>query len=121
MDDAQISGRVRLTVVANEPLGRLAEQRLMQENIPCLLRSLGGGGGVWQVGTNLPHALYVKAADEMRARQVLDLDPAEIIERERPLSRPAYHLSTTVVIMLIIAVAVLLFGPVERAINELIR
>jgi hypothetical protein len=74
--------QVRLTIFDNEPLARLAEQRLQQEGIPCLVRSLQGGPGLWGSAYNLPHGLYVYQSDEMRAREVLDLTPLEIVERE---------------------------------------
>ena len=78
--------QVSLTVFDNEPLARLAEQRLRQEGIPCLTRSLQGGAGLWGSAYNLPHAVYVYESDEMRAREVLGLMPLEISERERAAS-----------------------------------
>ena len=105
--------QVRLTVYENEPLALLARQRLSQERIPCVVHSLGVGPGGWGVATNLPHAVYVKAVDEMRARQVLDLAPQEIAEREDRPSQPTYNLSLKVVILLIIMAAALLFGIIE--------
>ncbi len=74
--------QVRLTVFDNEPTARLAEQRLGQEGIPCVTRSLGGGPGLWGSAYNLPHGLYVYQVDEMRAREVLELTPEEVLERE---------------------------------------
>ena len=65
--------QVRLTVFDNEPLARLAEQRLRQAGIPCLIRCLRGGPGLWGSAYNLPHDLYVYASDETPAREVLDL------------------------------------------------
>ena len=121
MDRAQSRSQVRLTVFENEPLALLAQQRLQQESIPCVVRSLGAGPGGWGVATNLPHAIYVNTADEMRARQALDLAPAEMAEREEAPPRPAYRLSTPVVVFLIIIVAALLFGIVELFVNETIR
>ena len=102
--------QVRLAVFGNEALARLAEQRLSQERIPCVVRSLGAGPGGWGVATNLPHALYVLAEEEMLARQLLDIAPAEIAEREtRPA--PPYQISTlTLVGLLVIAAAVLILG-----------
>lgn len=73
---------IQLTVMASEPLARLAEQRLQHEGIRCMVRALGAGLGGWGTAANLPYGLYVKEADEMRARQVLDLAPREIVERE---------------------------------------
>ena len=73
---------IKLTVMASEPLARLAEQRLHHEGIRCMVRTLGAGPGGWGTAANLPYGLYVKEADEMRARQVLELSPMEIVERE---------------------------------------
>ena len=121
MDRPRNRKQVRLTVLENEPLARLAEQRLHQESIPCVVRSLGAGPGGWGAVTNLPHAIYVTASDEMRARQVLDLSPAEIEEREGQQSYSRFHPSTMIIVLLIIAMAALLFGTVEMVINRMIR
>ena len=75
--------QVRLAIFNNEPMARLAEQRLRQAGIPCLSRALRGGPGLWGSSYNLPHDLYVYQGDEMRAREVLDMAPQEIEERER--------------------------------------
>ncbi len=74
--------QVPLTVFDNEPTARLAEQRLGQEGIPCVTRALGGGPGLWGSAYNIPHGLYVYQEDEMRAREVLQLTPEEVLERE---------------------------------------
>ena len=68
--------QVRLTGFDNEPMARLAEQRLWQSDIPCLIRSLRGGPGLWGSSYNLPHDLYVFENDRARAREVLELDHA---------------------------------------------
>ncbi len=75
--------QVSLTVFDNEPTARMAEQRLQIEGIPCFIRSLRGGPGLWGSAYNLPHDLLVYEDDEMRARDVLDVAPKEILERER--------------------------------------
>ena len=113
--------QVRLTVFENEPLAHLAGQRLRQEEIPCVVRSLGAGPGGWGVAANLPHAIYVKSGDEMRARQVLDLEPAEIDERDGPNPAAAPRPSVVIVTMLIITAAALLLGALELVIGGLIR
>lgn len=98
--------QVRLTVFNSEPLARLAEQRLRQEDIPCVISSLHGGPGLWGSAYNLPHALFVFESHEMRARDVLDLVPMELAEREGSASS---RRDTTVSLRLIlIIVAVLL-------------
>ena len=118
MDDREAKKQVMLTVFANEPLARLAEQRLRQENIPSIVRSLGPGAGIGIGVMNLPHALYVRGGDEMQARDILELEPAEIMERQ---SRPAYRSSTFMVAMLIITVVLLLFGIVEMLVDGVLR
>ena len=70
--------QVQLTVFDNEPEARLAEQRLFQEGIPCVTRSLGGGPGLWGSAYNLPHGVYVYEKDTTRARELLGLD-AEVV------------------------------------------
>ena len=82
--------QVSLKVFDNEPTARMAEQRLQLEGIPCFIRSLRGGPGLWGSAYNLPHDLLVDEDDEMQAREVLDMVPQEIIERERQgRQRPA--------------------------------
>ena len=118
MDHLEDKKQVMLTVFTNEPMARLAEQRLQQENIPCVVRSLGPGAGIGIGVMNLPHALYVKGSDEMRARDILELEPAEIIERR---ARPAYKPSSFLVAMLIITIGLLLFGIMELLADGALR
>ena len=80
-------------------------------------RRVGWGGGA----TNLPHAIYVKASDEMSARDVLELAPAEIAERDDSPSRVPQRPSIMVIATLIILAAALLLGTVELFINRLVR
>ena len=70
--------QVRLTGFENEPMARLAEQRLWQSDIPCFIRSMRGGPGLWGSAYNLPHDLYVFETDLARAREVLDLEHTEL-------------------------------------------
>ncbi|MDP6549169.1 MAG: hypothetical protein QF659_03735 [Dehalococcoidia bacterium] len=87
--------QVSLTVFDNEPMARLAEQRLQQAGIRCIIRSLRGGPGVWGSAYNLPHDVCVYEADQLQAREVLDLGPQEMGERDRhgaAGSRPALWL-----------------------------
>jgi hypothetical protein len=102
--------QVRLTLFDNEPMARLAEQRLRQAGIRCVIRSLRGGPGLWGSAYNLPHDLCVFESDQIQAREVLDLEPQELREREReqlgaaPGTRPTLWL---VVAGIIIAAMVL--------------
>ena len=72
--------QVSLRVYDNEPTARMAEQRLQLEGIPCLVRSLRGGPGLWGTANNLPHDLLVYEGEEARARDILKIVPRE--ERE---------------------------------------
>ena len=74
--------QVSLMVYDNEPTARMAEQRLNLEGVPCLVKSLGGGPGLWGTAYNLSHDLLVYEGDEMRAREILEIPPQEIAERE---------------------------------------
>ena len=65
--------QVRLTGFDNEPMARLAEQRLWQSGIPCITRSMRGGPGLWGSAYNLPHDIYVYEADQVDARELLEL------------------------------------------------
>ena len=113
--------QVRLTVYDNEPLARLAEQRLQQGHIACVVSSLGVGTGGWGVATFLPHAIYVKATDEMQARQVLGITPEEIEEREPTPDPPRHRRSIPIVVVLIIVAGALLLGSIELAVRQIIR
>ncbi len=66
--------QVQLTVFDNEPEARMAEQRLFQEGIRCVTKSLGGGPGLWGTAYNLPHGIYVYEEDATQARELLGLD-----------------------------------------------
>jgi hypothetical protein len=70
--------QVPLVVFDNEPMARLAEQRLRQAGVLCYTRSLGVGPGAWGSAYNLPHALCVYQADATRATEILGLAPAEV-------------------------------------------
>ena len=76
--------QVRLTGFDNEPMARLAEQRLWQSDIPCFIRSMRGGPGLWGSSYNLPHDIYVFETDRDRAREVLELDHTELDAGEGP-------------------------------------
>ena len=104
--------QVRLTTFNNEPLARLAEQRLRQEGILCHIRSLQGGPGLWGSAYNLPHGLYIYQSDEMRAREVLDLTPLEVIEREEAESGVKRQTRLWLLVLgLGIALALVITGP----------
>src|ERR671915_244839 len=104
--------QVSLTIFDNEPLARLAEQRLRQEGIPCLVRSLSGGPGVWGSAYKLPPAIYVYESDEMRAREVLDLVPLEVVERERAASGPSRQPRAWLLVVIIaILLALIIAAP----------
>lgn len=75
--------QVSLRVYDNEPTARMAEQRLQLEEIPCLVRSLRGGPGLWGTAYNLPHDLLVYEGDEARARDILKVVPREEREGEQ--------------------------------------
>ena len=98
--------QVSLRVFDNEPTARMAEQRLWIEGIPCLVRSLRGGPGLWGTAYNLPHDLLVYEGDEMRALEVLEYPPEEMLEREpeQQEDRPAPLLPQWMVTATIVAI-----------------
>ena len=118
MNSKRDKRQVRLAVFENEPLARLAEQRLREENIPSVVKALGGGPGVYGVATHLPHALYIMAEDQMRAYQVLDLPPAEMEERDRPPFHSANSPYLLVIGLVIVGAAALLMGIFEILIKR---
>ena len=101
--------QVRLTLFDNEPMARLAEQRLQQAGIRCVIRSLRGGPGLWGSAYNIPHDLCVFESDQMRAREILDLEPQG--ERERlgaaPRPRPTLWLLIAGIIIAALVLGIL--------------
>ena len=85
--DRDARKQVRLTGFDNEPLARLAEQRLWQSGIPCITRSMRGGPGLWGSAYNLPHDIYVYEEDRTKARELLDLPALVEGESEASLFR----------------------------------
>ena len=114
--------QVSLRVFDNEPTARMAEQRLQMEGIPCLVRSLRGGPGLWGTAYNLPHDLLVYEGDEDLAREVLQYVPQEILERDReeqreslaPLMPQWMVTATIVVIVAFIALTVVIANRAVR-------
>ena len=110
--------QVSLRVYDNEPTARMAEQRLQLEGIPCLVRSLRGGPGLWGTAYNLPHDLLVYEGDEARARDILKIVPREEREGEqlsekrgvqRAQLRPQWRVTaTSVAIVAFIALTVVI-------------
>ena len=94
--------QVRLTGFDNEPMARLAEQRLWQSGIPCITRSMRGGPGLWGSAYNLPHDIYVYEADRAKARELLDLGEAVEGESEASQSRGLSGIWLAVVVAAIV-------------------
>ena len=116
--------QVSLRVYDNEPTARMAEQRLQLEGIPCLVRSLRGGPGLWGTAYNLPHDLLVYEGDEARARDILKIVPREEREGEqlsemrgeqRSQLMPQWMVSATIVaIVAFIALTVVIANRAVR-------
>ena len=107
--------QVRLTVYDNEPVARMAEQRLWQSGIPCVIRSLRGGPGLWGSAYNLPHDLCVYENDEARARRVLGLPQPLDGETDAPANGSRRWLW----LVLVVAAVVVLLGIVLPALSDL--
>ena len=101
-----------LRVFNNEPTARMAEQRLQMEGIPCLVKPLRGGPGLWGTAYNLPHDLLVYEENEARASEVLQIlpravqEPCQESEGESSLMPPRVVTATIVAIVAFIAFAV---------------
>ena len=116
--------QVSLRVYDNEPTARMAEQRLQLEGIPCLVRTLRGGPGLWGTAYNLPHDLLVYEGDEARARDILKIVPREEREGEqlsekrgvqRPQLIPQWMVNATIVaIVAFIALTVVIANRAVR-------
>ena len=114
--------QVSLKVFDNEPTARMAEQRLNQEGIPCLVRCLRGGPGLWGTAYNLPHDLLVFEGDELQSRDILEIPPQELLEREQELNaRPGNPFMpqwmVTVTIFVLVAFITLTVVIANRAIR----
>jgi len=106
--------QVRLTVFDNEPMARLAEQRLWQSGVPCIIRSLRGGPGLWGSAYNLPHDLCVYEGDEARAREVLNLpEPGEGATGDIP-PRAGFGLWVAVVVITVVLALGIILPMVAR-------
>ena len=101
--DRDARKQVRLTGFDNEPMARLAEQRLWQSGIPCITRSMRGGPGLWGSAYNLPHDIYVYEADREKARELLDLPALVEGESEASQSRglPGIWLAVAVAVIIL--------------------
>ena len=110
--------QVSLKVFNNEPTARMAEQRLRLEGIPCLVRSLRGGAGLWGTAFNLPHDLIVYEGDEIRAREVLDIGSEHVLERGAQESQTVIpQWMVTVTILVLVAFLALAAVVVNRAVR----
>ena len=110
--------QIRLTVFENEPEAQLAATRLREEDIACAVRPLGAGPGLGGGIFNVPHALYVYEDDVGHACDILEIAPAEVMERQQSANRP---LSTTLVVLLIITAGALLYGIIELLVRRILN
>ena len=116
------SKQVSLKVFDNEPTARMAEQRLNQEGIPCLVRCLRGGPGLWGTAFNLPHDLLVFEGDELQARYILEIPPQEISEREHEQDvSPSSSIMSQWMVILTICVLVAFIALTVVIANRTIR
>ena len=116
--------QVSLRVYDNEPTARMAEQRLQLEGIPCLVRSLRGGPGLWGTAYNLPHDLLVYEGDESRAWDILKIVPreerkgeqlSEMHGEQRSQLMPQWMVTATIVIIVaFIALTVMIANRTVR-------
>jgi hypothetical protein len=99
--------QVRIAIFNSEPLAKLAEQQLYDSGVPCLLKSLNGGPGLWGSAYNLPHGLYVYERDTSKALDILELDSMDDGYSERDSGKSVLG----VLILLIIVLALVIIGP----------
>ena len=90
----------------------MAEQRLLQEGIPCVTKSLGGGPGLWGSAYNLPHGVYVFQEDATRARELLGLNADDVTLGDGCSGRTEPRTSWVwVALIIVIAVTLIIAGP----------
>ena len=99
--------QVRIAIFNSEPLAKLAEQQLYDSGVPCLIKSLNGGPGLWGSAYNLPHGIYVYERDTSKALDILQLDSIDDPYSDRDSGKPV----STLLILLMIVVALVIIGP----------
>jgi hypothetical protein len=113
--------QVRIATFDGEPLARLWQQRLRQEDIPCVVKSLGAGSGAWGGSSFVPHAVYVLVRDRRRAIGVIQgtdspeylLDMASDEAAERRAEGSVRFLLVAAVAVLAIATALAFLATVR--------
>ena len=99
--------QVRIAIFNSEPLAKLAEQQLYESGVPCLVKSLNGGPGLWGSAYNLPHGLYVYERDASKALDILQLDSID----DGYSARGSGKSVSAVLILLMIFLALVIIGP----------
>ncbi|MBI2919189.1 MAG: hypothetical protein HYY01_14535 [Chloroflexi bacterium] len=92
------SDEVRIAVFGAEPVARMWAEALSREGVPALVRSEGLGPGHWTAALNEPHALYVLAPEEERARALI---PQEFQVWPLPEKPPGFPIGAKTVIYLV--------------------
>lgn len=111
-------GLLELAHFDGEPLARLAESRLQEAGIACVVRPVGAGPGGWGQAAAMPYGLWVRPSDEAAARDVLELPaPAGNGATRRVL--PAA--SRVALIAVVIVVFALVVSVADRILERLLR
>ncbi len=100
--------QVRIAIFNSEPLAKLAEQQLYDSGVPCLLKSLNGGPGLWGSAYNLPHGVYVYERDTAKALDILQLDSIDDGYSDRGSGKSI----SGIWILLMVVLGLLIIGPV---------
>lgn len=79
---------IEIAVFRGEPLARMWAEALSREGMPVLVRSKGLGPGHWTSVVSEPHALYVLAPEEERARALIPHEYQVWPPPEQPQSFP---------------------------------
>lgn len=111
-------GLVELAHFDGEPLARLAESRLEEAGIACVVRPVGAGPGGWGQAAGMAYVLWVRPSDEVAARDVLEL-PAPANEGATRRASPAT--SRVALIALVIALLALVVSAADRILERLLR
>ena len=111
-------GLVELAHFDGEPLARLAESRLQEAGIACVVRPVGVGPGGWGQAAAIPHGLWVRLADKDAARDVLEL-PAPV--RDGATRRALPGTSRVALIAVVIAVLAVVVSVADRLVERLLR
>lgn len=111
-------GLVELAHFDGEPLARLAESRLQEAGITCVVRPMGAGPGGWGQAAGMAYGLWVRPSDEAAARDALELP---MLASDGATRRVLPATPRVALIAVVIAVLALVVSVADRLFERLLR